>query len=294
MTFNSIRASARAVRDKQRNLEEIPAKLVDVDNEDGVSDVRVTDGTNLVWVLLYDENARVAQAYNMTTQYRAGAPVWVRKMPDRTLEVVRIRARDGTDFYGDAAPTINSPPLIGELMPDTLWPGRNLIPGRLYTTSAGGMTIYIAPFHYDGGYFPGGTQDLTANIPVTANKKAWVKVYVDPNAVDADDSIGATTGTYVDVTTNPMNEADLAAIPLDSSFIPVAGIVLENGQTAIDDTTLVVDARQWLNAPSNPSQYMPIFLDYAFTMPSNRQVTIKRLIIQTGGSVTILGAIDII
>lgn len=290
---NSLRLKARQLRRHLRARDELPAKMIEVENEDSTTSVRVSGLRNMVWILLYDEDARVTQAYNVRTQVRANAPVWVRRMPDNTLVITGIRELDGTELYADAAPSINVPPLIGELMPETVWPSRNLLPGRIRWTTAGGLLIYIEPFHYDGGYFPGGTLDLTAYVPSVANKKAWVKVWVNPNAANVNAMPGATAGSNVDLSVNPMSEADLAAITISPSYIPVAGIVLTNGDTAITSTTLIADARQWINAPQAASQFMPYILATALTIPAAGQIAVRRMQVAAGGTLTVLGILDI-
>lgn len=283
-------AAIDSTRKGQQSSRLIEAELIAVANDDSVTSVKVTDTDtkNLVWAKLHGSDERIVQAYNTRVQPRAKAPVWLRQLADGTYEVEGLRSRDGTDFYGEAAGTMNMPELIGELMA-TVWAARNLKPGRVRLSDVGGMSVYVEAFYHASGYFPGGLIDLTSYIPATTDKQVWCVVYYDPDG----DELGAMNGTEYDLPYT-MNETDLGAIALSPHWIRLAGIVLTEGDTAITAASIIIAAQSWIDAPVTNDNFFPIHITDTRTIPSNRQQVVDSIFVDTGGILTIDGILRII
>lgn len=293
MTLNRIHQKARSLRKQMQPNFLIEADMIEVANDDGVTSVRVTDPDthNLIWVKLYGQDERVVQAYNGRTQVRANLPVWVRQLADGTYEVEGMRSRDGTEYLGEGLGTMNTPEQVGELL-GTVWPARNLKPGRARLSQNGGMKLTIESFYYSGGVFspPSGRDiDLTSYIPATTDKQVWAVVWYDP----VTDALGATTGTEYDLPYT-MTEIDLGAIAIPVQYIRLAGVILTEGDTALSSASVIVAAQNWLDPPVTDENFFPITVTDARTIPSNRQLVISQVTIDTGGSIDIDGILEIL
>lgn len=103
------------------------------------------------------------------------------------------------------------------------------------------MSVYINPFMFihNGslGQWPGGWLDLTANVPATSGKRRWVLIGVDPATSQAVTINGADYGLPIKLTMD-----QLAAID-PGGMIPLAGVNLHYGITAIDRDSYFLDAR---------------------------------------------------
>lgn len=291
-TIEDIRRKAQKLRKKHQSSVLIEAEMIAVANDDGITSVKVTDTDtkNLVWCKLYGSDERIVQAYNTRVQPRNKLPVWLRSLEDQTFEVEGGRARDGTEFLGEAAATIFTPEQIGELIA-TVWPARNLKPGRARLSDNGGMKLHIEPFYYSGGVFaaPSGRDiDLTAYVPATTDKQVWAVVWYDP----ATDALGATTGTEYDLP-YVMNEMDLGAIALPPQYIRLAGVLLTEGDTALSASSIIIAAQNWFDSPVTDESFFPIVVTDARIIPSNRQLVISQVTINTGGSIQIDGILHI-
>lgn len=120
--------------------------------------------------------------------------------------------------------------------------GRRFKPGGVYVYGDGStLSVYIEPFKYfyngTRKSWLGGAIDLTSYVPATANHHAWVMVGVNP----ADNTAVAAAGTSVAKTTQ-LTDADLDAVTF-TGYLPRGGVILEIGQTAIDDEGDFMDAR---------------------------------------------------
>lgn len=272
-----------------------PSSLVEADlttyaNDDGVTSVKVTDvdTKNLVWAKLLGSDERIVQAYNTRVQPRNKAPVWLRQLADGTYEVEGLRSRDGTDFYGEAAGTMNMPELIGELM-GTVWPARNLKPGRARLSDAGGMTLYIEAFYHSQGYFIGDTIDLADYVPATTDKQVWAVVWYDPLS----EALGVTTGDEYDLPYT-MIDTDLGAISIPPQYIPLAGVVLTEGDTALSGSSVIIARQNWIDAPVTAEAFFPIHITDTRIIPENRQQVVDSVFVDAGGILIIDGILRVI
>lgn len=252
-------------------------------NDDGSLTIKVPGQTNLIYVRLFGQTERTVEAINVKVAPRGDNVVRVRKRPDAVYEVVDVEPVIATEFYGEAAGTMNLPQLVGDAL-DIVVPGRNLKPGRVRLSDGLSMQVYIEPFHTSGFYWAGGTIDLTSLIPGTANTHAWIIVGVDL----IDQEPAAYSGTAISILRDLLEE-DLPAIDLPERFIPTGAYQLANGMTAITGDTPVVDMRYWLQSAGadtgtfgNPN---PI-IDYRNT-GSNRQVLYYAELVVDGGTLIV-------
>lgn len=290
MNEASVLAMARAFGRQRQSSELIEADLTARLNDDGVTSVKVTDTdtVNLVWAKLLGSDERIVQAYNGRVQPRDKAPVWVRRLADGTYEIEGIRSRDGSDFYGEALATMNIGELIGELMA-TVWGARNLKPGRARLSELGGMNLYIEAFFHSAGFFPGDNIDLASYVPATTDMQAWAKVWYDPIG----DTLGATVGTEYGLAYT-LTEVDLGAVSIPASYIPLAGVLLQEGDTTLSGNSIIVAAQNWIDAPVTSEMFFPVIVTDARVIPTNRQLVISQTTIDTGGSIEIDGILRII
>jgi hypothetical protein len=288
-TLNDLKRKARQARRKMQAAHLIEADLTEWLNDDGVTSVKVTDSdaNNLVWAYVQGQGNEPVQVYNISVQPRNHAPVWVRQLADGTFEVERLRSRDGSEFYGEAAASMNIGELIGELMA-TVWSARNLKPGRARLSELGGMYVYIEEFFYSGGKFAGDNLDLTDYVPTTTDKQVWAVIYYDPVSA----ALGVTTGTEYDLVYT-MNEIDLGAIALAPQYIPLAGVILTEGDTALSGSSTIVARQPWIDAPINSEQFFPIEITDTRTIPANRQIAVRRLAVTGSGVLNVYGVLDI-
>ena len=84
----------------------------------------------------------------------------------------------------------------------------------------------MEPFHYDGGFWPGG--DFLMTVPSTASMQAWCAVAMNP----ADDTLYQFTGTEYALP-YLLTEVELGNLSVTAGYIPVGAVVLYNGQTTI-------------------------------------------------------------
>lgn len=288
-TLSDLKRTARKLKQQQAAALLTAADLLAVTNDDGVSSVKVTDAdtVNLVWAKLYGSDERIVQAYNTRVQPRDKAPVWLRQLADGTYEVEGLRSRDGSEFYGEGAGSVNIPELIGELLA-TVWAARNLKPGRARLSEVGGMTLWIEEFFYSGGKFSGGDIDLTDYIPTTSDTKLWAVVYYDPiNAV-----LGVTTGDEHDLSYT-MDETELGEIALAPQYIPLTGVILTEGDTALSGSSTIIARQNWIDAPINSEQFWPIEITDTRTIAANRQLAVRRQAVTGDGVLNVYGVLDV-
>ncbi len=121
--------------------------------------------------------------------------------------------------------------------------GRLLIPGLVHYQS--GLVIRVERLTYqwlgEQKRWGGGTIDLTSYLPATASTWRWAKVGLDP----VSNTIAVTTGIPVGLGT-PLTYSRLSAIDF-SNKIPLAGVILRNGATTIDNESDYEDLRDWFD-----------------------------------------------
>lgn len=289
-TKSDLKRLARQQKKQTQAAILIEADLTARVNDDGVTSVKVTDldTVNLVWAKLRGQDERIVQAYNGRVQPRDKLPVWLRTLEDGTFEIEGVRNRDGSDYLGEALASMNIGELIGELMA-TVWSARNLKPGRARLSAAGGMTLTIEEFFYSGGKFKGGDIDLTDYVPSTTDKKVWAVIYYDPIV----GALGVATGDEHDLP-YAMDETELGTISLAPQYIPLAGVILTEGDTALSGSSTIVARQNWIDAPINDEQFWPIEITDTRTIPTNRQLMVARLAVTGDGVLNVYGVLDVV
>ncbi len=222
----------------------LPGELGRVPGKTDASNFVVPGRPGYTWVRLTSgSGVSLVPAINHQVAHKPDVPVFVELNERGIYEITGIRADDFLVFSGgaplpstSAAPATNAP--VG---------ARRIAPGLVHMAS--GMVVVIEPFYYRYGheehYFPGGSLDLTGYVPATSGHHAWCKVGVDPKTRSA----VAVAGTSK-IATLPLTEGDLAAIPFP--YVPLAGVKLTNGMTAIGGETRFRDARPWWSVQPEP------------------------------------------
>jgi hypothetical protein len=197
-----------------------------------------------------EETATLHKVLNHAVAPVPDLPVWVERTAEGTLAIVGVRAVEyqvfagGTRTGATVAPHTHEP---GGGMVDPV-SVRRIKPGlvRAYkdpTTGQYGMLVYIEPFalRHQGidKYWPGGTINLTAYLPATANTHRWVKVGLDPDTLTPVAVAGPEKSGLVD-----LSAAELGAISFQS-YIPCGGVKLAHSQTAISRESDFLDFRPW-------------------------------------------------
>lgn len=210
----------------------------------------VASPTRPGWIYVRIERAEggvsETQAINTQVANQYGLKVWVGPNQDRQLTVIGLREGEAVEEHGSDAAYLR--------LPDTITRGtvseRRFLPGLASAKTIDGsytMSVYVSAFTYQyAGWLQawvGGWIDLTANVPATANKRRWVLIGLDPatNALAAVD--GSDYGLPVSLSTSQLIDIDPGAM------IPLAGVNLFNGMTAVDRETYFIDARPWYAAP---------------------------------------------
>lgn len=215
------------------------------DQGDGTVLLRSSDlRANEVYVTFNDDTRQVVTALCLKVKRSVGINVLVERNVDGRWEVRGIDNEPAMQMFGEAAPDLNVPDSASPSLDKSIRSTFNLKEGRGRPLDNASMFVYIEPFHFDDGYWPGGAIDLTSYRPATASTKAWVVVGLTTST----NTLTAFTGT----------EHSLA-VTMDESLIPgdttiTAGVislwawVLANGQTTITPQTQNADVRYWLAA----------------------------------------------
>lgn len=198
--------------------------------DDGISLAGADTGK--CWVRA-DENSR-EETQVWGNANRANLPVWVGPNITGELEIKTIEPTEAALTAGAFAAGSLTPPITPDNNPNLLIGGRQFKPGRMRLSDMGGMYVYVEPFHYDGGWWPGGSIELTATA--TSSKQAWVAVALNP----ADGALYQFAGTDQPLTV-VMSEADIGSIAITAGYVPVGAVVLYNGQTSITGTEVWAD-----------------------------------------------------
>lgn len=203
------------------------------------------DGKHPSWNYVTLSDQTIAQAINVNAGRIPRLPVWLDKDPSGNLFVASVNHTQTMQFLGDLAPGVGAGQHSHELGYgyDDPVSSRRITVGLVQVSI--GMTVYVRPFlyEYDGVVYAysGGYIDLTAEIPATASTQVMCIVWFDPVTL----ALGATSGSEVTDGTL-VTLADVAAVTLSGDVIPLAGVTLRNGQTAITEEKDFVDARLWL------------------------------------------------
>lgn len=190
--------------------------------------------TGKTWVRAEEDSREETQVWGSAS--RVNLPVWVGPNIAGELELKTLEQTEAAMTAGAAAAASLLPTITPENSPNILIDGRQFRPGRLRLSDLGGLYVYAEPFQYDGGYWPGGNLALTP--PGTANQQAWCVVAFDP-----------ATGTLSQFTGDEyalpviLGGSELAQVNITAGYIPLGGVVLQNGQTAITGAEVWGDLR---------------------------------------------------
>jgi len=196
---------------------------------------------NEVWVTFHDDPRQVVAALCLKVKKEINMPVIVQTNIDGRWEIVGIDNEPAMQTFGEAAPTLNVPDRIGELVKEIVL-DKNIQPGRVRASGNGDMLVWIEPFFVHDFYWTGGLFDLTSYRPATANTQAWVVV-----GVNATDGTGyAVTGTEYSLAFT-MNASQMVDNAIAQGVIPLWGWVLFNGQTSITPATQNTPYRYWFS-----------------------------------------------
>ena len=202
---------------------------------------RTTDGITLAgadtgktWVRAEEDSREETQVWGSAS--RINLPVWVGPNIAGELELKTLEQTEAAMTAGAAAAASLLPTITPENSPNILIDGRQFRPGRLRLSDLGGLYVYAEPFQYDGGYWPGGNLALTP--PGTANQQAWCVVAFDPATGTLSQFTGAEYALPV-----LLGGSELAQVNITAGYIPLGGVVLQNGQTAITGAEVWGDLR---------------------------------------------------
>lgn len=253
---------------------------------DGSYTVFADQTQNLIYARLTDDNNKIILAYNVRVKNRAELPVWVRETEDG-FEVEGVRGKRGSEFYGEAAPTLNLPEIIGALM-NTVIAARNYEPGRVRLFTEDTLVLHVEPFwyRYFGVWtrFAGGTVDMTSYLPSSTDYWRWALVCVwgfDNSLVVV---TGDETSSYTSLTDSTLDDlsADIEGL------IPLDAVRLQEGSTTITRDT------QFLHGRLLPAEIgvgsMPTTASSSYHhIPGGRQVITGNLTVS--GSLVIEGSL---
>ena len=180
--------------------------------------------TGKCWVRAEETSREETQVWGYAA--RVNLPVYVGPNIAGELEIKTVDQHAAAFTAGDGAAAAILPPITPENNPNLLIGGRQFRPGRMRTSALGGLYVYVEPFHYDGGYWPGG--DFLMTVPGTASMQAWCAVAMNP----ADDTLYQFTGTEYALP-YLLTEVELGNLTVTPGYIPVGAVVLYNGQTTI-------------------------------------------------------------
>lgn len=216
----------------------IPALLGRVNSDDSVT-IRVEDTTssNRVYVRFYGLESETHEVINTRVKNVAHLPVLVELLNGK-YRIIGTDDDEGEEFAGNLLPAFNTPDLP-PVNTNQLIPGRNLLPGRVRLSEAGGLYLWVEAFHHAGGYWPGGDVDFTADMP-SSSKKVWAVLSID----EGTNTPLITPQTEVDIAFDLL-EGDLYDVPLISGQAVCAGVELIDGVTVFDGTTRIVDMGWW-------------------------------------------------
>lgn len=180
--------------------------------------------TGKCWVRAEETSREETQVWGYAA--RVNLPVYVGPNIAGELEIKTVDQHAAAFTAGDGAAAAILPPITPENNPNLLIGGRQFRPGRMRTSALGGLYVYVEPFHYDGGYWPGG--DFLMTVPSTASMQAWCAVALNV----AGDALVQFTGTEYALP-YLLTEVELGNLTVTPGYIPVGAVVLQNGQTTI-------------------------------------------------------------
>lgn len=250
MTISLRRAFDKAV-DAARKRLKLRGRL-GRKNEDGGTSMAVADRPGFAYVTLIGAGSQTVDIARVS-----GVP----RLPNLPVTLERIGGHlvvTGLDyeggvleaFLGDgiaAAPPHTHRTGSGlEYEMQAFW----LDPGRVLW-SGSGVTVTIRPLHYAYAgaekYWPGGNLSLSAYLPSTADKWAWVVVGINPATNAAVAVTGAEYANLTDLT--PARIADVNML----GYIVCGAVRCQEPDTALSSVSRYADARHWLGLEAFPA-----------------------------------------
>jgi hypothetical protein len=261
-TTSDIRGALRGAMNTTERESLLRARIGKIVPGGMITDVPNDPGK--VFIRLYRNGA-----VSLTSAINRGAPlranpdptkdhendVWVKIDPKTASFVIerRVEVRD-TD---QPVRPLDVPPhnhAIGSGNEDPV-EGLRFLPGLVHKRAADSLIVKVRGFTYKTptGYakFATTTFDLEPYLPTTANTHAYAIVGFNP----ATEAIVAVTGTEYPTTT-ALTDAHIEEITF--SYIPLAAVKLQNGQTRSPDYRDFVDLREWFSSTVLSSTYAPI------------------------------------
>jgi hypothetical protein len=192
-----------------------------------------------LWVKKIGNHAPIQANINASVNDSAvGAWVFVgENIQTKELDVIGINwSKNVRSFGAGVAAALSLPRVPGQYAQSEVI-GRAFAPGNMSPSEAGGLNVYIKPFHYDDDWWAGGNFELTP--PATSDKKAWCAVFIDSATNTAVQILGDDHGLA-----DTMTEAQIASeINVPDGYIPVGAVVLRNGQTSVTTSDTFADFR---------------------------------------------------
>lgn len=192
----------------------------------------------------------VTEAINLSTRWAYGAPVYVRRGPRGHMEVVSVDAAAAVTEAGNSATMLTVPDIALTGIVDE----RRFEPLLVVARQRDGaytMSVYIYSGWYwtaEGArrYYPGGWCDLTPYV-ASAGKRRLALVGINTVTNTAEAVAGSEYGLATVLT-----ESQLAAID-EGDVLPLAGVDLPYGTTAVTNEVSIIDARLFQGMPGSGS-----------------------------------------
>lgn len=196
------------------------------------------------WVRATENSRELTAAWGYCSQINI--QVMVGYAADGTLEIKGADYSATAAQLGDALQSVFTPPIIGELSNISI-AGMNFKPGRVRPYGSG-LQVTADSFFHSGGYWDmdGDPLNLSSSVPGSAGQARWVIVALDP----VTNMLTATNGPVISGSVRQLTVGDTAAIATAEGFLRLGAVALEYGQATIDNTTRIVDIREYLSAGS--------------------------------------------
>lgn len=202
----------------------------------GPNDVTMAGApANRVWVRWPDDSREQTLAWGWVSQRNIA--VVVENDPGGELYIVRAEYTAATAQAGSGLGSAMMPPISGAAANIDIV-GRNLRYGRVRPTARqNDLNVVVEAFSSIYGTFSETEFEMTP--PATANTKAYCIVVYDPTI----DALTQVTGTLQSSIYQPMVGDEWLHVEFPALVVPLGGVLLSHGQTAIRNTDYFVDMR---------------------------------------------------
>ena len=191
------------------------------------------------------------------------------------------------EYLGELMNTFATPP-ADQSVGFSTYPLANVSDSRLNWADTSALTIKVGAFYYPYfdtmKYWNGATAlDLTSYLPSTSSQWGWAYVCIDPK----DNSLTAVAGPEFTLKTL-LTRAELLTIDT-SGLIPIAGVTLQEGQTAYNSAKNTIE-----QARGFVGQYNPLIETEIGTalIGASRQHSVERTLLASG-SLEIKGTLKV-